>query len=160
MVFLPTLKLVTKDRKRAQCQETAAQCDHASPTSTKPSSVLYVSDLQQGKNTPCDSRSTHRCVWWLPSLFQLHCVDALFNNVLMFSTRTATSRRPHRSRNKPSLRESGCRVKIVYSRIDVAGWRSRRDAATIRACMQGKKEEEKRKENVDIANYFRGGLGC
>lgn len=114
------------------------------PPLQKVSSVLYVPDLQQDKNTPCDSRSTHRCMWWLPSLFQLHCGDALFNNALMFSTRTATTRRPHRSKNQPSSRKSGCRVKIVYSRIDVAGWRSRRDAATIRACMRGKKKKERK----------------
>lgn len=138
------MKLVTKNRKGTQCQETAAQCDQASPTSTKPSSVLYVAGLQQDKNSPCDSHSTHRCMWWLPSLFQLHCVDALINNALMFSTRTATSRRPHRSKNKPSFPKSGCRVKIVYSRIDVAGWRSRRDAATIRAYMRGKKKKKRK----------------
>lgn len=93
---------------------------------------------------PCDSHSTHRCMWWLPSLFQLHCVDALFNNVLMFSTRTATSRCPDRSKNKPSFPKSGCRVNSVFA--NRRGRMEESDGCSHNTCIHARKEKKKKRK--------------
>lgn len=166
---LPTLKFVTKDKEKKGHNDEKLQRNGARvcPPLQRPSTPFTWRTSDRLRMAPCDSHRIHRCMWWLPSLFQLNHCQALFSPTAMrpepimcsFSRLGPPPEGVHtRSENKPSFQRSACCVKRGVLTIRRKKMEES-EGCSHNTCVHAVKERERERKRW-ISTVFVGVMEC